>query len=90
MVAYESSHLAPRSILIMVMNTISPISIDHILHANLWGESLFQAGGRESRVKYHLGQEGEYSSIRLVYDKKRHFANKHIPDQCVSSRHRCL
>ena len=74
MVHATPSHLALRSILKMVMNTISPIGADFILHAVEKGRGRIPDSGRGSLVIIHAGSVGEYSSNRLVYDKKRHFA----------------
>ena len=48
------------------MNTISSISADFILHAEEKGRGWFPGSGRGSMVRYHIGQEGEYSSNRLT------------------------
>ena len=58
----------------MVMNTKSPKSADFILHAEEKGRGRFPGSGRESLVLNYTGSVDEYSSYRLVYDIKRHFA----------------
>ena len=58
----------------MVMNTISPKGVDFILHAEERGGDWLLGSGRGIMVRYLVGQVGEYSSDRLVYDNKRHFA----------------
>ena len=63
-----------RSILIMIMNTISPKGADLILHAEEKGMGRFPGFGRGSMVLNFAGSVSEYSSNRLVYDNKRHFA----------------
>ena len=66
--------LAPRSILKMTMNTISPKSANFILHAEEKGRGRIPGTGRGSIVFNFAGSMSEYSSNRLVYDNKRHFA----------------
>jgi len=73
-VASELSHLAPRSILKMVMNSKKPKSAYFILHAEEKGKGRFPGSGRGSMVLNYTGLVCEYSSYRLVYDIKRHFA----------------
>jgi hypothetical protein len=58
----------------MVMNTKLAKSADFILHAEEKVRSRFPGSGRGSMVVNYTGSVGEYSSYRLVYDKKRHFA----------------
>ena len=69
----------------MVMNTISPISADFILHAKEMGRDRIPGSGRGSMVLNYAGSVGEYSSYRLVYDKNDISPSLHIPDQCVSA-----
>ena len=63
-----------RSILKMVINTISLKGADFILHAEEKSRGRFPGSGRGSMVLNYTGSVGEYSSYRLVYDKKRNFA----------------
>ena len=58
----------------MVMNTKSPKGADFILHAKEKGRGRFPESGRGGMVRYFYSLVGEYSSYRLVYDNKRHFA----------------
>jgi hypothetical protein len=62
------------SILIMVMNTISSKGPDFILHAEEKGRGRIPDSSRGSGVLNFAGSVGEYSSNRLVYENKRHFA----------------
>ncbi len=67
----------------MVINTISHKGADFILHAEEKGGGQFPGSGRGSMVRNLLGQVGEYSFDRLVYDKNDISPSKHIPDQSV-------
>ena len=57
--ANESSHLAPRSILKMVINTKSSIGADFILHAEEKGRYRFSGPGWGSMMLNYAGS-GEY------------------------------
>ena len=63
-----------RSILKMVINTISAKGAYFIQHAEEKGRGWLSVAGQGSMVINFDGSVGEYSSYRLVYDNKRHFA----------------
>jgi hypothetical protein len=72
------------------MNTISPKGADFNLHAEQKGRGRFPGSGRGGMLFNYDGLVAEYSSNRLVYDNKRHFAQAYTrsvrlcPDQVAN------